>query len=315
MQGFLNLNKSAGLTSHDCVARVRRLLRTKRVGHGGTLDPAATGVLPIAVGRATRLLQFLRHDKAYRATIRLGMSTSTDDLEGEVLAADPVPQLDRQTVEAALAQFQGTIAQIPPNYSAVQVNGQRLYDLARAGKPVEAPVRTVEVYSLEVLAWRGGDFPELEVAIACGGGTYIRSIARDLGQVLNTGGTLATLLRTESSGFSLDTSLTLEQLEQQLEAGTFEAIAPDLSLHHLPLITLPADEARRWCLGQRIAQPSPISPESLGPQRVQDETGQLLGVGQLELPRPVNNAAESPEPEEAEPATGTVLHPKVVLVD
>lgn len=134
MNGFLNLNKPFGLTSHDCVARVRRLLHLKRVGHGGTLDPAAIGVLPIALGRATRLLQYLSHDKAYRATVRFGVRTATDDMAGEVLAADPCPQLTLPEVQKFLPQFLGKIQQIPPSYSAIQVGGKRLYELARAGK-------------------------------------------------------------------------------------------------------------------------------------------------------------------------------------
>ena len=129
MDGFLNLNKPVGFTSHDCVAKLRRLLNTRRIGHAGTLDPLATGVLPIAVGRATRLLQFLRSDKAYRAIVRFGVSSTTDDLEGEILNQQPVPYLDLAEVKVALQQFQGTIQQVPPIYSAIQVDGKRLYDL------------------------------------------------------------------------------------------------------------------------------------------------------------------------------------------
>lgn len=253
MHGFLNLNKPAGFTSHDCVAKVRRLLQIKRVGHAGTLDPAAVGVLPIALGKATRLLQFLQQDKAYRATVRLGISTTTDDLEGETLVAQPVTELDLATVKTALPQFQGTLQQIPPNYSAVQVQGKRLYDLARAGEPIAVKSRTVQVYSLEVLDWRSGDYPELDLAIACGSGTYIRSIARDLGAVLQTGGTLAALTRTASSGFELADSLTLEALEAQLAQGIFQPVPPVAALTHLGAISLSAAIARRWCQGQRIA--------------------------------------------------------------
>ncbi|XHX77468.1 MAG: tRNA pseudouridine(55) synthase TruB [Stenomitos frigidus ULC029] len=253
MHGFLNLNKPAGFTSHDCVAKVRRLLQMKRVGHAGTLDPAAIGVLPIALGKATRLLQFLRQDKAYRATVRLGMSTTTDDLEGETLLSQPVAALDLATVKEALQQFQGTIQQVPPNYSAIQVQGKRLYDLARAGETIAAKARTVNVFSLEVLDWRSGDFPELDLAIACGPGTYIRSIARDLGNVLQTGGTLAALIRTSSSGFELTDSLTFEVLEAQQAQGIFQPIAPEAALTHLSKISLSTAIARRWCQGQRIA--------------------------------------------------------------
>lgn len=263
------------------MAKVRRLLRLKRVGHGGTLDPAATGVLPIALGKATKLLQYLRSQKAYFATVRLGVRTTTDDLEGEILHAEPVAGLERSTVQAALAQFQGTIRQIPPKYSAIQVGGQRLYDLARSGVEVDVPARMVEVYGIEVLDWRDGEFPELDLQIACGGGTYIRAIARDLGDVLQTGGTLAKLIRTQSSGFSLLESLTLEELTDQLDAGTFQPIPPIAVLQHLMPIALPDATAIRWCQGQKIqdltVEPSSDNCQSV--RRVHHEAGHFLGIG------------------------------------
>lgn len=240
------------MTSHDCVAKVRRGLRLKRVGHGGTLDPAATGVLPIALGKATRLLQYLRTDKAYRATIRLGLTTTTDDLEGEILTSKSVTGLSLDLVKSALGQFEGTIEQVPPIYSAIQVQGKRLYDLARAGETVEVPSRTVEVYQIEILDWRPLEQPELDVAIACGSGTYIRAIARDLGAVLQVGGTLAALTRTKSSGFSLSDSLTFDQLEAHIDQATFLPIPPAEALNHLPAVTLSTNDARKWCNGQRL---------------------------------------------------------------
>ena len=253
MQGFINLNKPTGFTSHDCVARLRKLLRLKKIGHGGTLDPAATGVLPIAVGRATRLLQFLQSGKAYRATIRFGVQTTTDDLQGEILASASASWLTLEQVQPYLKKFQGTIEQIPPSYSAIHVGGKRLYELARSGIEVDIPVRTVEVYHIEILDWRSGEFPELDVAIACGTGTYIRSIARDLGEVIGTGGTLAALTRTLSSSFHLADSITLETLAEQLEAATFHPVPPESALTHLPAIELPVDIAKRWSQGQRIS--------------------------------------------------------------
>jgi tRNA pseudouridine55 synthase len=279
MDGFLNLHKPAGMTSHDCVARVRRSLKMKRVGHGGTLDPAATGVLPIALGRATRLLQFLRQDKAYRAIARFGLTTTTDDLEGDILTQTPAAHLTRDQVEALLPKFLGTIQQVPPAYSAIQVGGQRLYDLARAGVAVEVPVRTVEVYSIELLDWRPGDFPEAELAIACGAGTYIRSIARDLGSLLGPGGTLAKLIRTQSHGFDLADSLTLEDLAAQIEAGTFKPIPAAIALAHLPALTLAQPDALRWGQGQPIAT-EPITPLN-APLRVHDSGNQFLGIGKF----------------------------------
>lgn len=281
MQGFLNLNKPFGITSHDCVAKVRRLLRQKKVGHGGTLDPAATGVLPIALGKATRLLQYLREDKAYRATIKLGITTTTDDLQGEIIAEKSGNQLTLEQVKLALEKFQGTIQQIPPNYSAIQVQGKRLYDLARAGESIKVAPRPVEIHQIEILDWRGGEFPELDLEIACGPGTYIRAIARDLGIDLQTGGTLAALTRTASCGFQLTESLTFPELETQIEQGTFNPISPETALSHLEVITLPELEARRWCQGQRLSLPENSLEYSFGKKRVQQKNGQFLGIGEI----------------------------------
>lgn len=277
MFGFLNLDKPFDWTSHDCVAKTRRLLRIKKIGHAGTLDPAATGVLPIAIGKATRLLQYLPADKAYKATIRLGVQTTTDDLQGEVIHQQSVNGLDLETVKNALEKFQGQIEQIPPSYSAIQVDGKRLYDLARKGEKVEAPVRNVEIFNIDILDWRVSEFPELDVNISCGGGTYIRAIARDLGAVLETGGTLAALQRTVSSGFNLADSITLAELEAKLEAGEFEPMVADAPLKHLPQIILPTTEARRWCMGQKICFDNQVS----GIARIYDESNLFLGIGEL----------------------------------
>ena len=278
MQGFLNLDKQFGWTSHDCVAKTRKLLRIKRVGHAGTLDPAATGVLPIAVGRATRLLQYLPGDKAYKATIRLGVSTATDDLQGEVIFQQPVTGLNLTSVETALAQFTGKIEQVPPRYSAIQVQGKRLYDLARKGETVEVPTRIVEIFNVEILDWRTGDFPELDIAIACGAGTYIRAIARDLGIKLNTGGTLAALQRTVSSGFHLANSINLTDLEVQIATGNFQIIPPDFPLKHLSIVNLATIPARKWCQGQRV--PMDGDGNARGEiLRVYGEDGCFLGLG------------------------------------
>jgi len=251
--GLINLNKPVGWTSHDCVAKVRGLLRIQKVGHGGTLDPKATGVLPIAFGKATRLLQFMPDPKVYRAWVRFGVQTTTDDLEGEVIGKQDAASLTREQVEPFLKQFIGNIEQIPPAYSAIQQDGKRLYELARAGKMVDVPSRRVDVFDLDVLNWYSGEHPEVELGISCGGGTYIRAIARDLGNLVGTGATLAALERTLSCGLSLETSLTLEALENQLQQGTFTPVPPDTALTHLNAITLPGETAKRWCQGQRIA--------------------------------------------------------------
>ncbi|WP_313949294.1 tRNA pseudouridine(55) synthase TruB [Leptolyngbya sp. FACHB-261] len=300
MHGFLNLNKPPGLTSHDCVARVRRLLGTRQVGHAGTLDPAATGVLPLAVGRATRLLRFLPSDKAYRATIRLGVATTTDDLEGSQLPCASAAHLTLAQVEAVLPSFQGTLQQVPPQYSAIQVQGKRLYDLARAGQTVEVSPRTVNVQRLTVLGWRPGPLPELDLDIDCGPGTYIRSIARDLGHRLGTGGTLAHLQRTRSSGFTLATSLTFEQL-----AATEDCLLPvEKGLSHLTAISLEFDAARRWAWGQIIALPpatvaAEVVPDGT-PLRVHEANGSFLGIAELREGqlKPIVVTAQPPVPSE-----------------
>jgi tRNA pseudouridine55 synthase len=195
-----------------------------------------------------------------------------------------VTGLSLEEVKAALLQFEGTLQQIPPNYSAIQVQGKRLYDLARAGEIIDVPARTVEVYKIEILDWRTGEFPELEVAIACGSGTYIRAIARDLGASLQVGGTLAALIRTESSGFSLSNSLTFEELEAQIQQKTFHPIPPAEALRHLAAITLSPKDAQKWCNGQRIPY-VPFSTDGEGLEgrliRVYREDDQFLGIAQL----------------------------------
>jgi tRNA pseudouridine55 synthase len=279
--GFINLHKPTGWTSHDCVARVRRLLKTKRVGHGGTLDPLATGVLPIAIGPATRLLQFLPTAKAYRATIRFGITTTTDDLEGEVLQVHSAAQVTQVQVMGALSAFQGTLQQIPPIYSAIQVDGQRLYKLARKGEVVQPEPRTVEVHKIELLDWQvqNPDHPEVTLQIACGPGTYIRSIARDLGEVLQVGGTLAQLVRTQSCGFELADSISLETLEAQANQGCPTLTEPAVALKALPHCDLDNLSAVRWCQGRAVAMSSDVT---VGPWiRVHDASANFLGMGML----------------------------------
>ncbi len=293
--GFINLNKPASWTSHDCVARVRGLLKTKKVGHGGTLDPLATGVLPVAVGRATRLLQFLPERKAYRAVVRFGLTTTTDDLEGEVLTQEPAAHLQRSAVESILPKFTGTLSQLPPMYSAVQVKGKRLYDLARQGKTAEVPSREITVYQLTSRQWQAGAQPELTLDIDCGPGTYVRSLARDLGVAAGTGATLVDLLRTHSSGFDLTGSLTLAGLEQAIAAKTFTLTPAGAMVQHLVAIALPSDLSLRWRMGQKLSLTDiPNLSEALlskphnSPLRVMNAaTGDFLGIGEIRVVPPI----------------------------
>ena len=215
--GLIIVDKPGGMTSHDVVARVRRLAGTRRVGHAGTLDPMATGVLVIGVEKATRLLGYLTlTEKTYRATIRLGQSTSTDDAEGEPTGGSPATDLPPGALDAEIAELTGDIWQVPPGVSAIKVNGQRAYKLTRAGAAPELAARPVTVYEFSVTDVRqAGDFLDLDAVIRCSSGTYIRALARDLGAALGTGGHLTALRRTAVGPYDLTQARTLQELEDQ----------------------------------------------------------------------------------------------------
>ena len=212
------VDKPTGLTSHDVVSRVRRLAGTRKVGHAGTLDPMATGVLVLGVNRATRLLgHLLVTDKVYDATIRLGSSTTTDDAQGELVSTASTAKLTEEAVLTALGAFVGTIDQVPSTVSAIKVGGRRAHELARAGEEFELESRSIRVDSIEVHEMRAAESGvDLDVSVRCSSGTYIRSIARDLGALLRTGGHLTALRRTAVGPFALGTARTLEQLADEM---------------------------------------------------------------------------------------------------
>jgi tRNA pseudouridine55 synthase len=227
--GVVVVDKPAGITSHDVVAQVRRLAGTRKVGHAGTLDPMATGVLVVGVNRATRLLgHLLLTDKAYEATIRLGASTTTDDAEGEVTSTRPVGDLADDTIRTALARFVGDIEQVPSSVSAIKVDGRRAYDRVRAGEEVELAARRVRIDEIEVRGIsRDGhaDVVDVAVGVRCSTGTYIRGIARDLGAALDVGGHLVSLRRTAVGPFGLDVARTLDELADTFELIPMENVA------------------------------------------------------------------------------------------
>jgi len=230
--GLVVVDKPAGPTSHGVVSRVRRLSGTRKVGHAGTLDPMATGVLVVGVGRATRLLGHLMLTvKAYDATVRLGVTTTTDDAEGEVVATAVTDGLDEEQVRSAFAAFVGEIEQVPAAVSAIKVDGQRAYARVRAGEDVRLPARAVTVHELTVHAVRGD---QVELSLRCSSGTYVRAIARDAGAALGVGGHLSALRRTAVGPFGLDHARTLEQLEDRLVivpiAEVARAVFPALDL-------------------------------------------------------------------------------------
>jgi tRNA pseudouridine55 synthase len=256
--GLLLVDKPGGMTSHDVVARARRVLSVRKVGHAGTLDPMATGLLILGVGAATRLLGHVAgHDKTYEATIRFGQSTVTDDREGEVLATTSTGQLDDDVIRQALAAQTGPLQQVPSSVSAVKVDGRRSYDRVRAGEAVELAPRSVTVHALEVhrFARPTPDLVDVDVTVSCTAGTYIRAIARDAGAALGVGGHLTALRRTASGPFRLDRAATVEDAGAALLAGGGAGFLPltDAAATVFPVRELTAEEARAIGYGQRIA--------------------------------------------------------------
>lgn len=272
--GLIVVDKPAGMTSHDVVARIRRLAKTRRVGHGGTLDPMATGVLIIGVNRATRLLTYvIGSAKSYTATIRLGQSTITDDAEGEITATTPAGHVTDEAIHDGLSRQRGEIDQVPSAVSAIKINGQRAYKRVREGEDVQIPPRRVTISRLEVLAIRRlDDAVDIDIDVTCSSGTYIRAIARDLGTLLGVGGHLTALRRTAVGDMPLSEARTLEQLEES---------APDV-------VTLPMAEAARQAFPQReatadearvLSHGGPLDPVGItGPYAVFAPTGEVLAI-------------------------------------
>ena len=214
--GIVIIDKPAGWTSMDVCAKLRGILKTKKIGHAGTLDPMATGVLPVFVGQATRAVSFAEGgEKEYVAGLRLGRTTNTQDTEGQTLTQSPVT-VGRKELEAVLPRFTGEISQIPPMFSAIKINGQKLYDLARQGKEVERKARVVTVFALEVVEQVSET--DYILRIRCSKGTYVRTLCHDIGQALGCGGCMFSLRRTMAAGFTLDESVTLEQMQEGGEA-------------------------------------------------------------------------------------------------
>ena len=232
VSGILVIDKPAGWTSMDVCAKLRGIFHEKRVGHGGTLDPMATGVLPVFIGRATRAVEFAeKSDKEYIAVLKLGVITNTQDTSGEVLEERPV-QVSREQLEAVLERFRGDILQVPPMYSAIKINGKKLYELARKGREVERPARPVTIKALEIVEQQGKDLYMIQVR--CTKGTYIRTLCHDIGQALGCGGCMASLRRTMAAGFTLERAHTLEDVQA----------APDPTALLLPVDSLFRDWAR-----------------------------------------------------------------------
>lgn len=258
VDGILCIDKATGMTSHDVVARVRRLAGQRRVGHAGTLDPAASGVLPVCLGQATRIVEYLSEaGKAYRATVRFGVVTDTYDAEGRVVREQPV-SLTYDEIAAVLPEFLGEQMQRPPAYSALKRNGQPLYALARAGQAVEVEPRAIVIYDLKLVSWQA---PHLVLDVECGKGTYIRSLAYDLGERLGPGAHLAGLIRTRSGPFALGQCVSLEALAEAKDRGTLgdSLLAADEALLSWRAAVLGEANEARLRQGQLLRFSSPAS--------------------------------------------------------
>jgi tRNA pseudouridine55 synthase len=248
--GLVVVDKPAGMTSHDVVSRVRRLAGTRKVGHAGTLDPMATGVLVLGVNRATRLLGHLvLTEKAYDATIRLGVATTTDDADGEITQVTSASDVDEAAVRAGLAEFVGDIEQVPTAVSAIKVEGKRAYERVRAGEQVELAARPVTIHELEVRDVRpDGDVLDVDVSLRCSSGTYVRAVARDLGSRLGVGGHLTALRRTAVGRFGLDTAHTLDELAEELTVVSMT----DAARTTFPTVELDEDQATDVRFGRAV---------------------------------------------------------------
>jgi tRNA pseudouridine55 synthase len=274
--GILPVEKGPGVTSFQVVAHLRRVLRAPRIGHGGTLDPAATGLLPILIGEATKLTPYLVDlDKEYVATVRLGVTTESQDLSGAVLEIRPVPPLDAAAIEAALAPLVGVIQQVPPMFSALRRGGKRLYELARQGVLVDREPREVTVHSIRLVSV---SLPDFVIHVRCGKGTYVRTLAADVGAALGCGAALAGLVRTRVGPYALPSAVTWDEVRQARTGETLwpRLLPPDSALAGLPPVRLDSDGARAFAHGQAVAAGGRV----LGWLRVYGPGDALLGVGQ-----------------------------------
>jgi tRNA pseudouridine55 synthase len=279
--GVLPVLKPTHWTSHDVVARIRRIIGVKRVGHTGTLDPLVTGVLPICIGRATRMVEYIQElPKTYEATLTIGYSTDTEDASGTVIhqinPRDVV--IDELQIQQVLPQFLGDIEQIPPMYSAVKVNGQKLYTLARKGVDIERPTRQVTIHQLSVLSidLQGNPYPQIKLRVTCSKGTYIRTLSVDIGKALGYPAVMSDLVRTESGGYTIEQAVTLEEIAEHHDLGTLSQIliSPDQAVQHLPSITFDEQQSVRARNGLRIHSDSLVA----GMYRVYDHNQIFIGL-------------------------------------
>lgn len=282
MTGIILLDKPKDITSFGAVARVRRICSEKKCGHTGTLDPMATGVLTVMLGGATRFIELLTsHNKAYRATFRLGTTTDTLDITGKILETREV-NASAKDVREKTKDFIGEISQLPPMYSAVSVDGQRLYDLARQGIEIERKPRQVTIFSIDILS-ENEETNEYEIHVECSSGTYIRTLISDLGEALGCGAVMTDLRRTKANGFEIEKAVTLEELEEAVKNGRIEdvLIPVDKALEEYPVIKVSEAQAKRFRNGGELSLERLKYPRMLGYFRIYDPAGKFIGIGEI----------------------------------
>jgi tRNA pseudouridine55 synthase len=284
--GFLAIDKPVGWTSHDVVAKVRKLSGVRRVGHAGTLDPFATGLLVVGVGTATRLIQYVQDSvKTYRATLKLGEETDTFDPEGDIVARSAIsvwPSLE--TIEQAISEYSGEIDQIPPAHSAIHIQGKRAYELARAGEHFDIPSRRVTIHALDVVRYEP---PALEIAVSCSSGTYIRSLARDIGRDLGTYAYCQALRRTAIGSFDVDDAIDIADMrpESFCERWRTMSLPSDVAVQQFERISLSEAQTTAWYHGQSLGDAVATSQGDLNPARVYASDGSFAGLGRFEAER------------------------------
>ncbi len=286
MDGIVNIYKEAGYTSFDVVAKLRGILKERRIGHTGTLDPQATGVLPVCIGKATKLCELmLDKEKTYEAVMLLGVTTDTEDLTGAVLT-ETTPQITEEDVRTAAEKFTGEYGQIPPMYSALKVDGKRLYELAREGKEIERKPRNVEIFENTPLSFakdEDGFVKTVTLRVRCSKGTYIRSLIRDMGEALGCGACMKSLKRTQAGAFSIETALTLDEVEQARDEGRLsEIILPiDTFLMKYPAVSVVPEFDKYLYNGNQLSLnmlSEKVCPSDGDGFRVYDTAGKLIGL-------------------------------------
>ena len=272
MDGIIVINKPSVYTSHDIVSKIRKKLNIKKVGHTGTLDPLATGVLPILLGGGTKLSKYLiNHDKEYIATIKLGVKTDTGDIEGQVIEEKQVPEISEEGLGKVLQSFLGPQKQIPPMYSAIKINGKKLYEYARKGEKVEIEPRNIEIYNIELLEFAQ---EQIKIKVVCSKGTYIRTLCEDIAEKLNTVGTMSALERTKVGEFELKNAITIEELENE-QIVQNNLITPEKLFWGKPEIELDQGELVRFLNGMILKKEKPNELYRIYVQ------GKFIGIGDI----------------------------------